>query len=63
MPLIINAFLDAQGEPGKLVSGDYRPALLTMVGVLVVGFLANLAIRPVDEKYHEPESEKKEVDA
>ena len=62
-PLIINAFLDAQGEPGKLVSGDYRPALLTMVGVLVVGFLANLAIRPVDEKYHEPESEKKEVDA
>ena len=62
-PLIINAFLDAQGEPGKLVSGDYRPALLTMVGVLVVGFLANLAIRPVDEKYHEPESEKKEADA
>ena len=37
--------------------------LLTMGGVLVVGFLANLAIRPVDEKYHEPESEKKEVDA
>ncbi len=54
-PLIINAFLDAQGEPGNLVAGDYRPALLTMVGVLVVGLLANLAIRPVEEKYHEPE--------
>jgi len=62
-PLIINAFLDAQGEPGKLVSGDYRPALLTMVGVLVVGFLANLAIRPVDEKYHETESKKEESNA
>ncbi|WP_341230119.1 OFA family MFS transporter [Nocardioides salarius] len=64
-PLIINAFLDAQGEPGKLVSGDYRPALLTMVGVLVVGFLANLAIRPVAEKYHEPETrtEKETSDA
>ena len=55
-PLIVNAFLDAQGEPGKLVSGDYRPALLTMVGVLVVGFVANLMIRPVSEKYHEPET-------
>nr|WP_179613984.1 OFA family MFS transporter [Nocardioides marinisabuli] len=55
-PLIVNAFLDAQGEPGKLVSGDYRPALLTMVGVLVVGFVANLMIRPVAEKYHEPET-------
>ena len=31
-PLIINAFLDAQGTPGELVAGDYRPALLTMVG-------------------------------
>jgi len=64
-PLIINAFLDAQGEPGKLVAGDYRPALLTMVGVLVVGFLANLAIRPVAEKYHEPETrtEKETSDA
>ncbi|ANH36646.1 putative MFS-type transporter YhjX [Nocardioides dokdonensis FR1436] len=55
-PLIVNAFLDAQGEPGKLVSGDYRPALLTMVGVLVVGFVANLMIRPVAEKFHEPGS-------
>ncbi len=52
-PLIVNAFLDAQGEPGKLVAGDYRPALLTMVGVLVVGFAANLMIRPVAEKFHE----------
>ncbi len=55
-PLIVNAFLDAQGEPGELVAGDYRPALLTMVGVLAVGFVANLLIRPVDEKHHEPDS-------
>ena len=25
-----------------------------MVGVLVVGFIANLLIRPVDERFHEP---------
>jgi MFS family permease len=53
-PLIINSFLDAQGEPGNLVAGDYRPALLTMVGILVVGFVANLLIRPVSSRFHEP---------
>ncbi|MGH3360240.1 MAG: OFA family MFS transporter [Nocardioidaceae bacterium] len=52
-PLIINGFLDARGEPGDLVAGDYRPALLTMIGILVVGFVANLAIRPVADKFHE----------
>jgi MFS family permease len=53
-PLIVNAFLDAQGEPGNLVAADYRPALLTMVGVLAVGFVANLLVRPVSERFHEP---------
>jgi MFS family permease len=54
-PLIVNAFLDAQGEPGNLTAAAYRPALLTMVGLLAVGFVANLMVRPVHEKYHEPE--------
>ena len=53
-PLIVNAFLDAQGKPGELTAADYRPALLTMVGVLAVGFVANLLIRPVAERFHEP---------
>ncbi|MGA8987838.1 OFA family MFS transporter [Aeromicrobium sp.] len=52
-PLIINRILDSQGKPGSLTSGDYRPALLTMVGVLMVGFVANLLISPVDERFHE----------
>jgi MFS family permease len=52
-PLIVNKFLDAQGTPGELVAGDYRPGLLTMVAVLAVGFLANLAIRPVAARFHE----------
>ncbi len=52
-PLIVNRILDTQGEPGKLTSGDYRPALLTMVGVLAVGFIANLLIRPVDSRFHQ----------
>ncbi|SDD88672.1 OFA family MFS transporter [Auraticoccus monumenti] len=54
-PLIVNGFLDARGEPGALVADDYRPALLTMVAVLAVGFVANLLVRPVSERHHEPE--------
>ncbi|MFO7689078.1 MAG: MFS transporter, partial [Cryobacterium sp.] len=54
-PLIVNAFLDAQGTPGELTAADYQPALLTMVGLLVIGFVANLFVRPVDSKFHEPE--------
>jgi len=53
-PLIINGFLDAQGKPGTLTATAYRPALFTMVGILAVGFLANLLIRPVSERFHEP---------
>jgi MFS family permease len=52
-PLIINGFLDAQGKPGELVYSDYRPALYTMIGVLAIGFVANLLIRPVAERFHE----------
>ncbi|MDK3255549.1 OFA family MFS transporter [Blastococcus capsensis] len=53
-PLIINGILDMQGEPGNLVASDYRPALFIMVGILAVGFVANLLIKPVAEKYFEP---------
>ena len=56
-PLIVNRILDTQGEPGSLTAVDYRPALFTMVAVLAVGFVANLLIRPVDERFHEPDSE------
>ncbi|MBO4141788.1 OFA family MFS transporter [Micromonospora tulbaghiae] len=55
-PLIVNGFLDAQGEPGTLTAAAYRPALFTMVGVLAVGLVANLLVRPVPQRYHEPAS-------
>ena len=54
-PLIINGFLDAQGTPGALTAEAYRPALLTMVGILAVDFVANLLIRPVADRFHQPE--------
>jgi MFS family permease len=60
-PLIINRFLDAQGKPGTLTAEAYRPALLTMVGILAVGFVANLLIRAVPERFHEPAHEAEQV--
>ena len=55
-PLIVNGFLDAQGKPGTLTAAAYQPALFTMVGVLAVGFVANLLIRPVPERFHEADA-------
>ncbi|KAJ1684745.1 hypothetical protein LUZ63_020016 [Rhynchospora breviuscula] len=62
-PLIVNGFLDAEGEPGKLTYDAYHPALVTMVVLLGVGFVANLLVRPVAERFHEPERRTQEVPA
>lgn len=62
-PLIINGFLDAQGKPGTLTASAYRPALFTMVAVLAVGFVANLLVRPVPERFHEKSETKEGVAA
>ena len=52
-PLIVNGLADHETSVGKSGSDLYTISLLIMVGVLVVGFVANLMIRPVDERYHE----------
>lgn len=56
-PLIVNGLLDAQGKPGTMNAHNYLPVLLTMVVLLIVGFVAAWLIRPVDPKFHEPERE------
>ncbi|MBQ1011434.1 MFS transporter, partial [Micromonospora sp. M51] len=58
-PLIVHGVLDAQGAPGSLPAAAYRPALVTMVGVLAVGFAANLLVRPVPQRYHEPPADQR----
>ena len=52
-PLIINAIADQQTAAGKSGADLYTLSLYIMVGVLVVGFIANLLIRPVNERFHE----------
>jgi MFS family permease len=54
-PLIVNGLADHETSVGKSGSDLYTISLFIMVGVLVVGFLANLAIKPVDERFHEAE--------
>ena len=46
-PLIVNSVLDSLEGQGLTGAELYRPSLLIMVGVLAVGFVANLLVRPV----------------
>jgi MFS family permease len=50
-PLIVNGILDHYVE-NKLPKEDAYPLILhIMCGLLVVGFIANLLVRPVDQRY------------
>ena len=53
-PLIVNAIADVQSAAGRSGADLYTLSLYVMVGVLIVGFIANLLIRPVDKRYMEP---------
>jgi MFS family permease len=52
-PLIVNWIADSEGAAGKSGADLYTLSLYIMVGVLVVGFVANLLIRPVSERHME----------
>jgi MFS family permease len=56
-PLIVNGLADMETSNGKSGADLYTVSLLIMVGVLVVGFIANLKIGPVDSRFHERVSE------
>jgi MFS family permease len=51
-PLIINAIADFQIAAGRTGADLYTLSLFIMVGILVVGFVANLLVRPVDPRFH-----------
>lgn len=50
-PLIVNSIADKLAASGAEGAALYRPSLFVMVGVLAVGFIANMLVRPVDEKH------------
>ncbi|MBK1786409.1 L-lactate MFS transporter [Prauserella cavernicola] len=53
-PLIVNAIADSQEAAGKEGPALYSTSLFIMMGLLIVGFVANELVRPVNSKFHEP---------
>ncbi|MFL6142519.1 MAG: OFA family MFS transporter [Labedaea sp.] len=53
-PLIINAIADANKAAGKSGPDLYTTSLFIVIGLLVIAFIANELIRPVDPRFHEP---------
>ncbi len=51
-PLIVNSVLEAQADAGKTGGDLYTVSLYIMVGLLAVGFIANLLVRPVSSRHH-----------
>ena len=56
-PFIVNKVADSQENAGRSGPGLYGLSLSIMIGLLVVGFIANELVRPVHPKHHEPEEE------
>lgn len=54
-PLIVNSVLEAQADAGLTGASLYSLSLYIMVGLLAIGFIANLLVRPVHVKHHIPE--------
>jgi len=57
-PLIVNAIADAETAAGKSGAELYTLSLYIMVGVLIVGFVANLLIQPVADRHMERDEER-----
>ncbi|GGI03512.1 MFS transporter [Egicoccus halophilus] len=49
-PLVVNVLTDARRAAGVTGAAAYRPSLLLMVGLLLVGLVANLAVRPLPDR-------------
>ncbi|GHH82007.1 MFS transporter [Streptomyces sulfonofaciens] len=62
-PLIVNHVADSQEHAGKHGSGLYGLSLVIMIGLLVVGFVANELIRPVHPRHHVSAQRKATADA
>ncbi|MGW0605045.1 OFA family MFS transporter [Streptomyces sp. NPDC002644] len=55
-PLIVNWIADRQEEAGKQGPELYGTSLFIMIGLLVIGFVANELVRPVHPRHHVKEA-------
>ncbi|GAA1949096.1 OFA family MFS transporter [Brevibacterium antiquum] len=58
-PLIVNSVVEAGEKAGKTGPELYTPGMYIMVGALAIGFIANILVRPVKEKFFEREADVK----
>jgi MFS family permease len=56
-PIIINNIADERIADGKTGPDIYTPAFAIVIGLLVIAFICNELIKPVDPKWHEPEDD------
>ncbi len=53
-PMIVNAVAEASRHSGAVGPDLYNTAFYIMIGLLVIGFVCNELIKPVNPRYHEP---------
>ncbi|WP_458246497.1 OFA family MFS transporter [Streptomyces sp. MAI_2237] len=62
-PLIVNWIADHQKEDGKSGASLYSLSFMIMIGLLVIGFVANEFVRPVHARHHVPATREEALDA
>jgi hypothetical protein len=55
--VIVNYMHDTRQAAGIAPDQIYGPIFYTLAGLLVVGFIANLLVRPVNHKWHMSEAD------
>ena len=53
-PMLVNHIRQHLKDGGAAGVGLYAPTMYLMAGLLVIGLIANLCVRPVDERHHFP---------
>ena len=56
-PVLVNYIREYQIDRGVPAAQAYNVTMYLMAGLLVLGFFANLAVRPVAERYYMSEEE------
>jgi hypothetical protein len=60
-PVVVNYLHDTRLEAGVPYDKIYAPIFLVLAGMLVVGFIANLMVKPVADRYFMSDAELEEV--
>lgn len=56
-PVIVNYMHDVRQEAGVPYAEIYAPILLTLSGLMVIGFIANMLVTPVNPKFYMSDAE------